>query len=587
MRDVIIIGAGGGGAVVAKELAQRGLDVLLLEAGPHFKNVEEEWSHYESASQSILRWGPANRAQSPWRREYAQSSTAFQTAGVGGTTLQYFANSPRAMPGAFAGYNGSDKAAYDTRYLFPFSYRELIPYYQWVEATLPVQTAALGTKEEVFIKGAEAIGLPYQSTKDIGGDGFRPQENAILQPAGFAGRTNDPYLLKFPMAQGCTMCGHCYQGCMLPRQAPRNLKAKRSVYNSYVPMALTTNLWCHGKAATLLDDAFVTGILTENLPSGLKATGVKFRRGATNEELTETARVVVMACGAVETPRLWLNSGLPNPNGWVGKGLTNHATDVVVGIMPFDTKSSMGPASAVRADFPGRGSLENFGGMPGTQAALAFLGSEAGIAGMYDNGAPADESGADLTGRLVGPLLKEAMSNIDRLLNIVTLTDDDVDPRNSVSLSAIQPPDENGPVPLVTTPSANFSARTRSNREFLAKKAVDILRGAGATKVIRAKAPPSLIHMHSTMRMGSDTNTSVLDECGEARAVKALFVADNSALANAIGGPNPTLTTQALATRTAEKIFTRYFGGDGWVRRELPVSSIDPRITAACIKRGL
>lgn len=39
-------------------------------------------------------------------------------------------------------------------------------------------------------------------------------------------------------------------------------------------------------------------------------------------------------------------------------------------------------------------------------------------------------------------------------------------------------------------------------------------------------------------------------------------VAGNSALANALGAPNPTLTTQALATRTAEKIFTLYFGGD-------------------------
>jgi len=584
MRDVIIIGAGGGGAVVAKELAQRGLDVLVLEAGPHHQNAEQEWSHYESVSQSIMRWGPPDPSKAPWRREFVQSST-FQAAGVGGTTLQYFANSPRAMPGAFAGYNGADANAYDVNYLFPFSYEELIPYYRWVEATLPVQTAALGTKEEVFIRGAEAIGLPYQSRKDVCGDGFRPQENAILQPGGFAGRTEDPNLLKFPLAQGCTYCGHCFQGCMLPRQAPRNLKAKRSVYNSYVPMALTADLWSRGKAATLLADAFVTRILTDS-SSGLRATGVSFKKGATGEEFTETARVVVMAAGAVETPRLWLNSGLPNPNGWVGKGLTHHATDVVVGIMPFDTRSSAGPASAVRADFPGRGSLENFGGMPGSQAALAFLGSEAGIAGMYDNGTGPDQSGADVVGRIVGPQLKDAMSHVDRLLNIVALTDDDVDPRNSVSLSN-QPSDEHGAVPKVDTHSSYFSARTRSNREFLVKKAVEILRGAGATTVIRAKAPPTLIHMHSTMRMGSDASNSVLDQNGEARAVKRLFVADNAALANSIGGPNPTLTTQALATRTAEKIFKLYFGGNSWVKKELPVSSIDLRVTAACIKRQL
>jgi hypothetical protein len=48
-----------------------------------------------------------------------------------------------------------------------------------------------------------------------------------------------------------------------------------------------------------------------------------------------------------------------------------------------------------------------------------------------------------------------------------------------------------------------------------------------------------------------------------------------------LGGPNPTLTTQALATRTAEKIFALYFGGEPWVRRETPVASTDPAVTQA------
>ena len=86
---------------------------------------------------------------------------------------------------------------------------------------------------------------------------------------------------------------------------------------------------------------------------------------------------------------------------------------------------------------------------------------------------------------------------------------------------------------------------------------------------------------------GKRVDDSVLDRDAEARWVKRLFVADNSALANGIGGPNPTLTTQALATRTAESIFTRYFGGDPWVRRQSPVSSIDDAVTRAVIDRGL
>jgi choline dehydrogenase-like flavoprotein len=90
-----------------------------------------------------------------------------------------------------------------------------------------------------------------------------------------------------------------------------------------------------------------------------------------------------------------------------------------------------------------------------------------------------------------------------------------------------------------------------------------------------------------TMRMGTSADDSVLDRNAEARWVRRLFVADNSALANGIGGPNPTLTTQALATRTAESIFNRYFGGDPWVRRESPVSSIDDAVTRAVIAREL
>ena len=94
--------------------------------------------------------------------------------------------------------------------------------------------------------------------------------------------------------------------------------------------------------------------------------------------------------------------------------------------------------------------------------------------------------------------------------------------------------------------------------------------------VHRANLPPVVSHLMSSMRMGLSATDSVLTPNAEARWVKRLFVADNSARANALGGPNPTLTTQALATRTAEKIFKMYFGGDAWVHRESPLCSIDP-----------
>jgi choline dehydrogenase-like flavoprotein len=89
------------------------------------------------------------------------------------------------------------------------------------------------------------------------------------------------------------------------------------------------------------------------------------------------------------------------------------------------------------------------------------------------------------------------------------------------------------------------------------------------------------------MRMGESDADSVLTTDGEARWVKRLFVADNSALANALGGPNPTLTTQAVATRTAEKLYQRYFGGDPWVRTDSPTESTDPRISVRLGQLGL
>lgn len=591
MRDVIVIGSGGGGPVVAKELAARGLDVLMIEAGPRNDNIEETWTHFEDDQNNLfkgkLRFGPADRAKTAWFRETPQKSYITQIAGVGGTTAHYFGNSPRAMPGCFNDYQGADSAMFDVGHRFPFGYAEMVPYYQWVESTLPVQTAAMGTKEQVFFRGCEGIGLPVQTVKDTYFNSFRPQENAILQPEGNAGRTTDAALLRYPLAQGCTFCGYCYQGCNEPKKSPGNLKAKRSTNTSYVPMALTADLWTPGgRAVTLISNAFVTKIHSSTESGQLVAKGVTWRDVTTGLSHTEDAKVVVMSAGCVEDPRLWLNSGLPNPNGWVGRGLTDHALDWVTGIMPYDTNSSKGPASAARADFPGIGCVENVGLPPALQALTASF-SDSGVRGAYNAGLGETGPWTGPAGRAQGHEIKEVLDNVNRVLNVLVLTDDDVEAQNQVSLSSVFPPDEHGRIPKVEIAKRTRSARTLANRRKLAERAANILKAAGATKVIRLDFPPLLLHMQSSMRMGDDPINSVLDPNAESRWVKRLFVADNAALANACGGMNPTLSSQALATRTSEKIFQLYFGGDPWVGRESPISSIDDRVTQAVIQRGI
>jgi choline dehydrogenase-like flavoprotein len=589
MRDVIVIGAGGGGPVVAKELAARGLDVLIIEAGPRHANPREEWAHLENNANNpvdgYFRFGPADRSKPAWLRETPQNSFIWQVSGVGGTTQHYYGNCPRAVPGVFRGYSGADKDAYDRAHEFPMTYRSMIPYYEWVEHTLPVQTAAMGNKERAWLRGAERMGLPLQRSKDATRASYRPQENAILQPRGTAGRTEDPNKMRYPQAKGCTYCGFCFQGCMEPQGAPRNQAAKRSTDNSYVPMALTADAWHqNGKRATLVTDAFVTKIVSAEEGGTTVAKGVTWRDNASGDQHTEEAKVVVLAAGCTESPRLWLNSGLPNPNDWVGRGYTDHHFDWLIGQMPFHTGSSKGPGSSARVDVPGRGGLENVGLPPALQAFSATF-SDSGMAGFYDNGVSGSGvglAGADALGRRVGKDLRDLLAHgVDRLLNCLVITDDDVEAQNRVTLSTTIPPDANGPAPKVEFHQRARSARTKANREHMATMAAQLLRAAGAEKVYRIGWAPLILHVQSTMRMGADPATSVLDPNAEARFVKRLFVADNSALANCLGGPNPTLTTQALATRTAEKIFQRYFGGDQWVRFESPVVSTDKRVTRA------
>jgi choline dehydrogenase-like flavoprotein len=219
--------------------------------------------------------------------------------------------------------------------------------------------------------------------------------------------------------------------------------------------------------------------------------------------------------------------------------------------------------------------------------AVVMNASDSGIRDYYTNGRGGTGSWDGPAGRVTGPELKDAMLHgVDRMLYVLCLTDDDVQPDNRVTLSGL-PADANGPVPKVTFNQRQRSPRSVRNREFIAGRAADLLRGAGATKVYRIDLPPILLHVHSTMRMGLSESDSVLDDTAESRAVARLFVADNSALANSLGGPNPTLTNQALATRTAETIFQRYFGGDPWVRSQAPVVSTDARITRRLAELGL
>lgn len=562
--DVIVIGAGGGGGVIAKELGEKGIKVLVVEAGPWYGNSKWPKPNQEAGARSSssaadldinllketftdleddmndlvtgkFRWGSANRDASPWVRKVPGGGYMWQSAGVGGGTLLYFANSPRAYPESF-------------EVDWPISYEELIPYYEKVEGTLPVHEATAAPKEDLFFYGAKKMGWNMLHTKDLTEPGYRLQPNAIFRVNPML---NDPdFNIQDNQSIGCTLRGHCVNGCKMGPSV--DTIAKRSTLVSYIPLALQTG------NVEIMPNTFAVKINTaEDQTEGLNAQSVTVRNTWTGETSELRAKVIVMSAGAVETPRLWLNSGLPE-NEWVGKGLTTHMMDCVSGIFEeedlmnaigmSDVKPYVGQTSAARFDYPGLGTFEPFGTSPGINAFMMYGSSQKGY---YFENQTSEEDPWDREGIIAGELLKEYMKDYARTLSIIILADDSVYQSNSVTLDP-ERMDENGYIPVI---SYNISESDSEKREQLVSLACEILRSAGAKTVTRANWSPDVgIHIMSTMRIGYVTD----NDC-EARQVKRLFIADNSVLANGIGGPNPTLTNQALATRTAEKIAAKYF----------------------------
>ncbi|OBR64081.1 glucose-methanol-choline oxidoreductase [Paenibacillus oryzae] len=563
--DVIVIGSGGGGAVAAKELGEAGLNVLVLEAGPWYGNKKwenpnsergGEWSSeygdldigiykkiyngYENNMNDMVsgafRFGPADRSRPPWHRVMAGKGATWQVAGVGGTTQHYWTQSPRAFPVAIDG-------------IWPISYRELMPYYEKAEATLPVQFSPTTPKEELFYYGAKKAGWGLNATLNVTQPGYRPNPNAILP---VNEHLMDPQysMEQLSHMEGCTLKGNCVNGCSVGPSVDRI--AKRSTLVSYVPLALKT-----GRVA-IRPNSFVIKVLTEaDAQGGVRTIGVLFRDTWSGEVGELSAKVVVMAAGCIESPRLWLNSGLPH-NDWVGRGLTNHCFDWVSGV--FDERDLLrimgmdqvypyaGHTSGARVDIPGIGIFQVSCLSPGLMSYLTYGFSEAGYNAL--NPPPAGEPW-DIRGLVAGPQLKELMMNYSRTMTMLLLTDDETLYHNRVEVDPLLR-DENGPIPVIHyTPSI----RTLKLRDQLARYASETLRQAGARSIIRSDTPFTfMLHLESTMRIGH-----VVDANCEAYQVKRLFIADNSVHYNGIGGPNPTLTTQALATRTAEKIASLYF----------------------------
>ncbi|MFB6346691.1 MAG: GMC family oxidoreductase N-terminal domain-containing protein [bacterium] len=559
--DVVVVGAGADGPALAWALGKLGISVLVLEAGPWHGHANWPRPHQgpgstsgssspEKLSSELLesqftgreyemnnvfsgkfRWGPADRRRAPWFRVEEEGGMTLQVAGVGGTTLHYFGNHPRAYPYAFREQDD-----------WPIGYEELVPYYQLLEKHLPVKPAPTTPKDEVFYQGCRKAGWDLLDGKNITGPGYRPMPNAVLQPDDQLS-SSGPKSYRFPDVTGSTLTVNEYQGDALPRGAPVALKSKRSSNVAFIPQALATG------NVTVQPNSFVTNVLTDD--SG--AAGVEYRNTWTDEKELIQCDNVVLAGGCVETPRLWLKSDLPDSDE-VGRGLTTHWLDFVSGTFSSDTLNNLidqsklkpytGQSGSARLDFPGLGAVAVNSFHPGITAGTLYGFSQKGINEDSRN------SSWDSVGKLAGSALKRKMAKYENTLTLIIHTDDRPHPDNRVTLDP-NLEDKYGQIPRVNwSPHEQDSAK----RTRLAELGSEVLRAAGAESVHRSYSAPIQLHLQSSMRMGA-----VTDETCEARSVNGLFIADHSVLPNSLGGPNPTHTGQALALRTAGHIADKYF----------------------------
>lgn len=263
--DVVVVGTGAGGAVIAKELAEAGVAVVMLEEGKYFERDSFGGRPF-AAQRAMYRSGGATFSVGNVPIPIPLGQT------VGGSTTINSGTCYR-VPGRVLRHWRDDLG------LDELTEDKLAPHFDKVERILGVseaQAAYLGGNGRVIARGCEKLGFKHKPLKRNAPD--------------------------------CDGKGVCVFGC------PTD--AKRSTNVSYVPMALKAG-------AELFHGVRVERIIV----SGGKATGVVARargKDGRSRTLTVHARAVVIACGSLLTPILLERNGLGLSSGELGGNLSIH-----------------------------------------------------------------------------------------------------------------------------------------------------------------------------------------------------------------------------------------------------------------------
>jgi choline dehydrogenase-like flavoprotein len=293
--DCVVIGSGAGGAVVAKELAEQGREVLILEEGGYFRTDDFK------AANSYERYIGMYRDAGFMTTIGIPPIVLPLGKTVGGTTTINSGTCFR-LPNEVLAKWRSEHGLED---LTP---EALHPYFARVETVLgvgPVQPESAGGNYSIVERGMRALSL----------DG-------------------GPLIRNAP---GCVGAGECCFGC------PTG--AKSAMGESYIPRAFAAGAklqaFCRVESLTHKNGK-VTQIEAVILDPMTHKPASKFR---------VNAKTVIVACGTLLTPSLLTRSGIATESGALGRHLTIHPTSKVVGVFDEIIDGHKGVPQSYQTDF--------------------------------------------------------------------------------------------------------------------------------------------------------------------------------------------------------------------------------------------
>jgi choline dehydrogenase-like flavoprotein len=551
--DVCIAGAGAGGAVAAWALVRRGVRVLLLEAGPRFDpssygTHEPDWElrpspiaavageperrSYESAPGEPLDPGfaqLASRSPTTYAAPPPERRRSFYYSrgiGVGGSTLHYEGEAHRFPSHSFR-MRSQRGVAED----WPLGYRELAPYYQRVEELLGVA----GDPDNLFKPPRGPYSYPAHP--------FSPASRRLAEGArrlGWRALPNPVAILPSPRPprSACHYCNGCGRGC--------SVGAKASVDVAVLPEAEQT-----GRLH------LVTGFQASHLEHAAdgRITGLVGRDSA-GRERRHRARAYLLATGAIETPRILLNSaggahrdGVGNAQGLVGRYLMEtlyvwrramfeRSLETYAGL-PLDSRIWDFNGAAGSGPVPNGFVLGWARGPFGGPVGYALEGAEG--FGTAHREAVQRRFGAGIS-------LFGMAEQLPRVENRVALSDRS--DRFGLPLARVETRLDATDLEVLAATWGRLGELAEASRlvEFVGQRT--------------AYDTPSASHVAGTCRMGRDPARSVVDASGAVHGLPNLVIADASVLVTEGAGDSPSLTIQALALRSAELLAERAGRGE-------------------------